>query len=225
MPIPSQPAPAGQRVLLRDIVHDRIRDAIMDGTFVPGEPLDDKALGEWLEVSRTPIRDALNELARAGLVEMSPNRYTRVADPTPEQAIEALQTLGVILGGVVRLAVPRLDESLQEPILADIKVAIAACEAEDQALMNRVILQVFNRYVEHSGNQTLIKLCHDSLDGLAYKLHIAHLNTVIDFQIFITNLAALREATISNDPIAAELATEALHLLPGSRTDTATRSL
>jgi DNA-binding GntR family transcriptional regulator len=217
VPIPTTDPVTTPRVLLRDIVHDKIRDAIMDGTFTPGERLNDDELIEWLGVSRTPIRDALNELTRVGLVDMSANRYTRVANPEPAQVIEALQTLGVILGGVVRLAVPLLDDKARKPILADIDLAISACEDEDQPTLNTVMLRMFNRYVDHCGNDTLIKLCHDNLDGLAFKLHIASLNTIVDFTTFSGNLPTLRSATIGKDPIAAELATEALHLLPGTR--------
>lgn len=81
MPVPST-QPAAERKLLRDTVQDKIRDAIMDGTLEPGERLNDDDLIAWLGVSRTPIREALAELARAGLIEMAPNRYTRVAAPT-----------------------------------------------------------------------------------------------------------------------------------------------
>ncbi|MBK0296207.1 GntR family transcriptional regulator, partial [Bacillus sp. S34] len=82
MPVPST-QPAAERKLLRDTVQDKIRDAIMDGTLEPGERLNDDDLIAWLGVSRTPIREALAELARAGLIEMAPNRYTRVTTPNP----------------------------------------------------------------------------------------------------------------------------------------------
>lgn len=100
MPIPRRKLEAVQpRPLLRDVVEERIRTAILDGTLQPGEALGDKELQDWLGVSRTPIRDALNELARAGLIEMAPNRYTRVATPRKEDALESTQALGVLLGG------------------------------------------------------------------------------------------------------------------------------
>ena len=73
MPIPTSP-PAAERQLLRDTVRTRIRDAILDGTLEPGERLHDDELITWLQVSRTPIREALSDLVRAGLVEMAPNR-------------------------------------------------------------------------------------------------------------------------------------------------------
>ena len=65
MPIPQNHPPVG-RSLLRDDVYVRLRDAIVDGTFAPGESLRDGELAEWLGVSRTPVREALLRLAAAG---------------------------------------------------------------------------------------------------------------------------------------------------------------
>ena len=66
MPIPTEVRPP--RPLLRDDVLERMRDAIVDGTLTPGEQVRDADLATWLGVSRTPVREALLELGRAGLV-------------------------------------------------------------------------------------------------------------------------------------------------------------
>ena len=78
MPIPTTHGGV-QRSLLRDDVYTRLRDAIVDGTLAPGEQLRDGDLAEWLGVSRTPVREALQRLARAGLVHTTPGRSTTVA--------------------------------------------------------------------------------------------------------------------------------------------------
>ena len=73
MPIP-RGTPAVDRTLLRDDVYRRLRDAIVEGTFTPGEQLKDGELAEWLGVSRTPVREALLRLASSGLVVALPVR-------------------------------------------------------------------------------------------------------------------------------------------------------
>ncbi|MFJ2755077.1 GntR family transcriptional regulator [Nocardioides sp. NPDC087217] len=78
MPIPSG-TPAVDRTLLRDDVYRRLRDAIVDGTFGPGEQLKDVELAEWLGVSRTPVREALLRLGGSGLVVALPGRSTTVS--------------------------------------------------------------------------------------------------------------------------------------------------
>jgi DNA-binding GntR family transcriptional regulator len=77
MPIPQ--TPAVDRSLLRDDVYGRLRDAIVDGTFAPGEQLRDSDLASWLGVSRTPVREALLRLGQGGLVVSHPGRSTIVS--------------------------------------------------------------------------------------------------------------------------------------------------
>jgi len=67
------------RSLLRDDVYRRLRDAIVDGTFTPGEQVKDGELADWLGVSRTPVREALLRLALSGLVVALPGRSTTVS--------------------------------------------------------------------------------------------------------------------------------------------------
>ncbi|WP_210650559.1 GntR family transcriptional regulator [Nocardioides sp. SYSU D00065] len=79
MPVPVEAAPL-RTALLRDSVHDRLRDAIVDGTLAPGEVVRDTELAAWLGVSRTPVREALLRLGESGLVRSAPGRSTVVAD-------------------------------------------------------------------------------------------------------------------------------------------------
>lgn len=215
MPVPSS-APT-EHQLLRDTVRHKIHDAIMDGTLEPGERLNDDELIAWLGVSRTPIREALSQLARAGLIEMAPNRYTRVTTPNPAEVVEALQTLGVLFGGVVRLAVPRLTASAKKKILTQLDATIKDYEAHDVPAVNRDALGVFALYVAECGNENLQRVCRDTMDGLAFRLRLPNLDELIDWDQMTADFRRLREATASGDNVDAELATEAIHLLPGEK--------
>lgn len=62
-----------------DSVADQIRRLILNGRFRPGQPLRQDALSEQLNVSRTPLRHALQSLADDGLVEMSGYKGAKVA--------------------------------------------------------------------------------------------------------------------------------------------------
>jgi DNA-binding GntR family transcriptional regulator len=77
------------RPRLSDDVYRMILVAILDGTLVPDERLADDELTTWLGVSRTPIRFALERLDERGLVDMAPNRYTRVARPDVADVVAA----------------------------------------------------------------------------------------------------------------------------------------
>lgn len=132
MPIPTD-SPAPQRSLLRDDVYRSIRDAIVRGQLAPGEQLRDQELGAWLQVSRTPVREALQRLAQAGLVVADPGRMTRVAPEDPELILAARQIAAELHGLAIALAFPTLDEAaLNEMGQANdrLSAALAAGDAE-----------------------------------------------------------------------------------------------
>ena len=78
MPLPQANHPP-RRALLRDDVHTRLRDPIVDGTLLPGEQLRDQELAAWLGVSRTPVREALQRLGKPASWSRPPGRSTTVA--------------------------------------------------------------------------------------------------------------------------------------------------
>ena len=88
MPNPRS-VPGVDRSLLRDDEFRRLRDAIVDGTFLPGEQLKDADLAEWLGVSRTPVREALLRLGASGLVVAVPGRSTTVSAIDPKAVRDA----------------------------------------------------------------------------------------------------------------------------------------
>ena len=64
------------RVFLKDQVNDLLRDMIISGRFPPGTKLIEREIADYLGVSRAPVRDALLQLEREGLVVSKPNgRY------------------------------------------------------------------------------------------------------------------------------------------------------
>lgn len=95
MPIPPH-TPGVDRTLLRDDVFRRLRDAIVDCTFLPGEQLKDADLAEWLGVSRTPVREALLRLGASGLVVAKPGRSTTVSAIDPKVVRDAQDVVGAM---------------------------------------------------------------------------------------------------------------------------------
>lgn len=218
MPIPFLSSCA-ERHLLRDTVRERLRSAILDGTLEPGEQLHDEEMMRWLGVSRTPLREALGDLARAGLVEMVANRYTRVTEPQENEAIDAIQTLGVLFGGAVRLAVPRLPDDVRKQVLESITICQTDVKREDGPALSDHTVALLATYVEHCGNQLLQAVCRDVTDGLAYRLRLPNIIQVLSSSRLSKSFDDLRVATIVCDPIAAGVAAEALRKLPRQRAD------
>lgn len=74
-------SPLKARISLREQALAKIRDAIILGQLPPGSLSSEQTIADQLEISRTPIREALLQLESEGLVEFVPNRGVRVTTP------------------------------------------------------------------------------------------------------------------------------------------------
>ena len=70
------------------LVVRKIRDAILDETFKPGERLPEGQLGKMFDVSRSPVREALLALEKEGTVIMEPYKGATVNPLSPEEALD-----------------------------------------------------------------------------------------------------------------------------------------
>ncbi len=132
MPIPADGVTT-TRGLLRDEVYARLCDAIVDGTFQPGEQLRDVEIAEWLGVSRTPVREAVLRLARTGLVVSVPGRSTVVAGVEPQTIQDAQDVVAMMHELAIRTAIPFIrpsDLEVMRRANRRFEVALAAGDAE-----------------------------------------------------------------------------------------------
>lgn len=88
---------------LRELVCETIRQAIIDGTFSPGERLMEIQMADEMGVSRTPVREAIRKLELEGFVVMIPRRGTYVADISIKDITEIYEirtSLDVLAAGL-----------------------------------------------------------------------------------------------------------------------------
>jgi DNA-binding GntR family transcriptional regulator len=154
MPVPDSPAPL-RPTLLRDSVHDRLRDAIVDGTLAPGEVVRDTELATWLGVSRTPVREALLRLSETGLVRSAPGRSTVVAEIDLAEVREAHAVVVAMHRLAVAEAVARLTDDDVERMRAANRRFAAAIEAHDTDAALTADDDFHRVAVEVSGNRAL----------------------------------------------------------------------
>ncbi len=102
-----------------------IENGIVAGQFLPGERLDEVMLATRFSVSRTPIREALHQLAMAGMVEIRPRRGAIVASLTAERLYEMFEVMAELESICGRLAARRISEAETAALVA----AHAACKA------------------------------------------------------------------------------------------------
>lgn len=110
MPMPAGTAAETMAVslLLSDRVRNALTDEIAAGALPAGTALDEQQLADRFGASRTPVREALRQLAVAGLVEMRPRRGVIVARVTEARVMDMFETMAEIEALCVRLATYRM---------------------------------------------------------------------------------------------------------------------
>jgi DNA-binding GntR family transcriptional regulator len=89
---------------LRDVAYSRLSDALHHIDLEPGTPLPEITLSQLLNISRTPVREALQELAKDGLIQMVNGRALTLPTPTAQELFDALRVREMLEPEVVRLA-------------------------------------------------------------------------------------------------------------------------
>jgi DNA-binding GntR family transcriptional regulator len=145
--------------VLGDEVYALLGEAILDGRLAPGERLRDHELAEWLGVSRTPVREALQRLERTGLVEVSPHRYTRVSYPNHES--DTVELVAYNMGLAVRMAAVRADDESLAVALERLDDVIAASRSDDAAAIAAASHEFFAVITHASGNLPLLKFIRE----------------------------------------------------------------
>jgi DNA-binding GntR family transcriptional regulator len=118
---------------LKDQAYLAIKDAILTLKLRPGDALVENDLAEQLGISKTPVRTALQELEREGLVTKVLYKGTYVREITPRDVREIFQLRAVLEGMAARLAVPTLEESDLALARESLHLMETALEAGDRS--------------------------------------------------------------------------------------------
>ena len=108
-----------------DHIREDIEQGILTGEFADGVRLDEVRLCDRFGVSRTPVREALNQLAASGLIEMKPHRGAFVRVPGFVEVVEMFEVMGELEALCGRLAAKRISETQ----LMRFRSACQLCEA------------------------------------------------------------------------------------------------
>ncbi len=157
----------------REVAYDAIKRAILSGQFSPYERLVEERLAEALDISRTPVREALAILEHEGLLESEPYKGLAVRPVTVDEFLNMYEALGVIEAVLARAAannatasdIRRMDEALQradasipdnipEHLAANREFQAMLGAAADRPYLTRLLLGIEERsdmYLIHSG--------------------------------------------------------------------------
>lgn len=93
-----------------------LRDKILNEDYVAGQKLNEVALSKELNISRTPIREALKQLELEGLVESIPNKGVYVLGFSPRDIDDMLEIRMVLEGLSIQLAIERISQAELEKL-------------------------------------------------------------------------------------------------------------
>lgn len=150
-----------QTQTITNAAYERIKSDILSGKYKPGEHLREKDLCDDLQVSRTPVRDALVRLGQEGLVVLKPHKGVFVRKFTKKNIQDYYQTRAILEGLGAKLAAKHVTESSKEQLLSIIEKMKETLYKSDQVT---------------EGNEAIIKLNNSFHD---YVFEIAN-NEVLD---------------------------------------------
>lgn len=96
------------RAALHEQVAHRLRQMLVEGRIPPGAKLNERELSELLNVSRTPLREAIKMLAAEGLVELLPNRGAIAVSLTEADVLNTFEVMAGLEAQSGELAAERI---------------------------------------------------------------------------------------------------------------------
>jgi DNA-binding GntR family transcriptional regulator len=149
------------------LTYDRLREAILDGTYPPGTPLVEARLAEEYGISKTPVREALIRLQRDGLVQMESYRGARVTQLTAEDA-RAICDTRVALESHIASALARTRPA---DVIDALRGSVESCQRSYDAGRRQQaasrLAEFTERMLEGYGNPRMLNMLTDLYSLLA----------------------------------------------------------
>ncbi len=156
---PGRPAPAGAT----ERIVDSISSAIVERRLLPGTKLSEQKIADIFQVSRTLVRQALNQLSRDRLVTLAPARGASVAMPSVEEARQVFQVRAMLEGVMVRQLCARITEPQIAELRLHLRDEAAAVARTDVPGRTRLLADFHVVLARQLGNEVLAQLLSDLL--------------------------------------------------------------
>ena len=159
---------APRHLTLRERIYEEIVRLIVSGELPSGGAIDEKALTDKLQVSRTPFREAIGTLAKEGLIEIKPYRGFFVRSFSRKEVHDLYELRKALECFAVELAVPEMsdrDIGRFEMLLDEAVAALRRGDMETYGARDRAFHETI---AEKSGNAALI----ETLARLALQIQV-----------------------------------------------------
>jgi DNA-binding GntR family transcriptional regulator len=146
-----------------DQIVDSITTAIVERRLMPGTRLVEQQIADVFEVSRTVVRQALNQLSRDRLVSLEPARGAFVAMPSIEEARQVFQVRRLIEGAMVRQLAAQITDRQVEELRVHLRDEHQAVTRVDVSGRTRLLADFHVVLARLLGNEVLAELLADLL--------------------------------------------------------------
>jgi len=117
---------------LNQQAYEEIRRRILEGELLPSSPLSEHQLAATLQLSRTPVREAIKRLEKEGLVRSIPNRGTFIAELSAQDIMEIYQVRERLEGLAARIAAEQM--STEDVQALEHEVALTASLSDEDRI-------------------------------------------------------------------------------------------
>ena len=145
-----------------ELTYERLRDAILNGNFSPGEPLVEARLASVYGISKTPVREALIRLERDGLVQMESYRGARVTQLVPADVRAICEMRCALEGHIAKALSTARPATVMRRLQRNVNDSFTAYRAGDYQKVLRLIPQFTETMANGHGNPWMIR----TLNGL-----------------------------------------------------------
>lgn len=193
---------------LRDIVQERMRTAIIEGHFAPGERLVERPLCEQLGVSRTVIRETIRFLEAEGLVEIIPNRGPIVATFDWSQAKQIYDIRRQLEASAAAACATTQNPDFAPQLSAALRSLAATMDDTTWTKLLQASTQ-FYEIIFTEADHTVAWDIVQRLNGRISRLRAMTLSAKDRSRPGIDHMTAIHDAILSKDPKAARRAVNA----------------
>ena len=191
------------RERLRDRVLDAIERALLNSTLKPGDRVVEADIAREANISRGPVREAIQHLVADGILINEPRRGTFVAQWTAADVAETYSLRALLESYAARLAMASMTQAQMAELEQLVEELCAAAKAGDGVTMYRRDIQFHHRLYEFSGHKLLARMVHDLERRISLLVNV-DATTTRDLVQYAQNHRLLLESLKSGDPERAE---------------------
>src|SRR5699024_5875984 len=147
-----------QYLLLKDHVYNYIVEQINNGDLDANSKVNEQAVSDSLNISRTPVREALIQLAADGLLENVPRKGFIIKELTQEEAKETFFIIGALDGLAASLSAPLLKEKHLKEMDFYTQSIDLAIQTENFSMYHKMQEAFHDVYLSICPNKNLVKL-------------------------------------------------------------------